>query len=86
MEGGQNLAAPPVDIRQGTSAAMLKSLMRGASTYGMAAGGFSKVLYVPPLVQVKSSSTPNSDLEARGAGLVSPNPIIRKQPLTRRGL
>jgi hypothetical protein len=60
MREGMYLGRPPVDIGRASSRATLGSMMRGASSYGGAAGGWLPVFAMPNGLQPGLPLTPSN--------------------------
>lgn len=58
MEGGQDLARPPVQVWRRAAAAALATQLAGVNLYSMGAGGFSTVPALPQMIRLKQPARP----------------------------
>lgn len=80
--GGEDLAQPPVSVWRAGARAQLATLMHGAHSYSMGAGGFDQVPAIPQLVRLGQPANANDAQHQRHAQLyATTHPLTRKQRL-----
>lgn len=84
MEGGRNLAAPPLQLWRVGARKQLTELLSSSSLYSMGAGGFATVPAFPTLIRLRQPANPNSTTEQRLQQLYVTAPLPTKQQIRRQ--
>jgi hypothetical protein len=80
---GEDLSHAPVDPRAAGSRAAYFSLVRGASAYSHAAGGFHQVPAMPQMQRLTLPASTAMDSNIRMTELYGSNPLLFRQRLQR---
>jgi hypothetical protein len=79
MEGGQDLATPPIRVWSAAARAILATRLHGANLYSMGAGGFGGVPALGNPIRVQQPANANSHANQRIAELYAQGPLTIKQ-------
>jgi hypothetical protein len=79
--GGADLARPPITVWRAGARAQLATLLHGAHSYSMGAGGFDQVPAIPQMQRLRQPANVNREREQRVTQLYSTQQLTIKQRL-----